>query len=141
MFRLTLPVVVFTFFLLGCSEKPSQEHTASSQTQTTAETTTADAKTVYMNFLDATYRKDTDAAISYFTESRRAQLIANKQAVEPLFNMLPKDVRITNEALNGTIVTMEGEGTAFYGKAAGQIQMVQENGNWKILKSEWNQAK
>jgi hypothetical protein len=99
-------LIAAMFSLLGShSVNADQDNTPpSSQVQPSV----IGGKEIHMNYLDAAYRKDIDKAISYFTQSQQPQLQANKKVLEPLFAVLPKDVKLFNETRIGDEVLTQG---------------------------------
>jgi len=98
----------------------------------------------YMEYYKSLSEGDIKEVKKYLAKSMVEQLeqsgMEDGEILEMIKSLVPEEVEITNENIEGNSSTLTGKGIGDLGYMEGTIEMVKENDKWKLLKESWSQG-
>ncbi|MEP7133190.1 MAG: hypothetical protein ABI914_08485 [Acidobacteriota bacterium] len=88
------------------------------------------------------YKKTmSSASLKQMDEQEKGMKKTDKQIMEFLKMISPTDVKLTDLKVDGKKATLSMTGKSDGAARKGSVDMVEENGQWKIDQQEWSDAK
>lgn len=95
---------------------------------------------VYKEYNRAILNNDIEMLSKLLSSINQKQLLGNhtESILKMIREMLPEDISITNTTISGNSANLDTEGVRNKKKVTGTVLFIKEDGNWKILKENWN---